>query len=232
MGRGSVTHRRFSSILSVSFATLLNMFSWLVIDRTYGDTEDAFAPSDWRQPAALSAEFPDPVSTARYNFDAGLLEEALSDLRADPSGRLIIDGQTADTLDRIATWMTAARLSEEDKSRVVTLANAILLSEEMKNDYHELWSLYEQYHDVGLSLTEVEALPKDEGVALKAAQRRIFGPEISAALFARQNALADLLDAQDAIMRSPDLTAAERKEALGRLREDFRQQTDSWDDHP
>ncbi len=213
--------------LSISALVLLVVTVWILC--TQPRPSAGISGSDeWHQPEQLNLVYPVPISPQAWPFDFEPVAKLLAKLQLDASGELLVNANTADTLQQITLAMTLA-LNDDELQRYVFLAAQELpgkagqqLAELLLSYYH--FKRAEQAAQLTLPNTADAAALLAKEQRITELKQRYLGRDTAYRLFGRRDALTLYLLARREVNENPGLTSTQRRQALKRLQAQFEQQ--------
>lgn len=210
------------ALATIVFAATLGIIAASLPDKS----TSGYHHQEWVQPARLTRQTATPISSHEWSFDYRSVEGLVNTLATSSSGSLVLNNQTLERLNRIASTLPGT-LTEADIERVGFLAQqgqpapiADDLAHTLKGflRYRQAERDLESARD-GDSRSLTAQMGYERSVAL---QNRYLGEIQAGQLFGQQRRLQQYLIKRQAIQANPDLSAAQRQDALNRASERFK----------
>ena len=170
----------------------------------------------WEQPVQIVPLFPDPISDSTWRFDFDEPESLLESLRFTSDHRIVLDEATTILMKRLHNWQSGLDDQQADPARIQLLMSKFFPETTCYHSFSDLWRRYLAFKDAEQQQTDLVRL-----------QPQFFSQEEIEGLFGRQNRLSLYLSERSQIIKNPELTDAQREQALQALALAHRAEPDS-----
>lgn len=177
--------------------------------------------TDWQQPIAVNALFPDPISAQQWHFNYEETEEILTQVKLNSHGELLINPELAHILTKSVASMPQ-NLNKKTENRIAFLVSKGLpgiagtqLATLLMNYYH----LQDATNKTTNKTTSLANFLKTE-----ARQNHHLGTDVATQLFGNKRVITRYLLERLAIQENPNLSHQQKEQQRQMLKSQLKRQ--------